>query len=122
MSLPQPLTVREVHGIDAESEQAIRLFLQGAVYCWCKNRPEEWFSLGQLMGGDNYHWEGTPLFALFEKQVRLENSDDPVTRAGIDAGWILLSVLDEDRREFESSKKERHGKNTRSYRWVNEDS
>lgn len=53
--------IREVAGIQEDEKQAIIHFLQGAVYCWCKNRKNEWFSMRDLMGGDNYFWEGTPL-------------------------------------------------------------
>lgn len=35
-----------VHGLTPEVESQIYAFLQGAVYCWCKNRPNEWFSTG----------------------------------------------------------------------------
>ena len=43
--------IREVKGIDANQLKRILDFLQGAVYCWCKNRENEWFSLRDLMGG-----------------------------------------------------------------------
>jgi len=45
---------RKVNGISAEETLRIKDFLQGAVYCWCKNNKGEWFSLRDLMGGDNY--------------------------------------------------------------------
>lgn len=31
--------IKDVHGISNEGKQRIIDFLQGAVYCWCKNRP-----------------------------------------------------------------------------------
>lgn len=33
--------IRDVHGIPEEQKQRIIDFLQGAVYCWCKNRKDE---------------------------------------------------------------------------------
>jgi len=42
---------RKVNGISAEETLRIKDFLQGAVYCWCKNNKGEWFSLRDLMGG-----------------------------------------------------------------------
>lgn len=59
--------IREVTGIQDDDKQAIINFLQGAVYCWCKNRKNEWFSMRDLMGGDNFFWEDTPLMVLYEK-------------------------------------------------------
>lgn len=77
--------VKEVLGISKEQEQRIVDFLQGAVYCWCKNRKDEWFAARDLLGGENYFWQGTPLFALYEKTK-------DVKQAGIDAGWLLKKV------------------------------
>jgi hypothetical protein len=76
-------------------------FLQGAVYCWCKNRPTEWFSLRELMGGANYYWQGTPLEPLYNKQVA-KNAVDPVKEAGKEAGRLLLDVIVNDARQFDT--------------------
>lgn len=35
--------IREVTRIQEDDKEAIIIFLQGAVYCWCKNRKNEWF-------------------------------------------------------------------------------
>lgn len=74
--------------------------------CWCKNRSDEWFSIRDLMGGDNFYWEGTPLICLWEK-----NKD--VVAAGKDAGWLLKKVISDDKRTFETKKEEL----VRKYRW-----
>ncbi|MDY6883601.1 MAG: hypothetical protein SWL02_07480, partial [Pseudomonadota bacterium] len=83
-----------------------------AVYCWCKNRKDEWFSLRDLMGGDNYYWEGTPLYHLFTKHE--ETNHDSVKEAGKDAGWLLKEVLANDKRVFDSKKNSL----IKHYRWV----
>ena len=44
----------------------MRAFLQGAVYCWCKNRKDDWFAARDLLGGNNYYWQGTPLIPLYD--------------------------------------------------------
>lgn len=98
--------IREVHGISEKQKQRIIDFLQGAVYCWCKNRKDEWFAARDLIGGDNFFWEGTPMFALFEKSKDVE-------QAGKDAGWLLKKVLNEDKRTYESSSDGR----VKQYRW-----
>jgi hypothetical protein len=101
--------IREVHGISEEQKQRIMDFLQGAVYCWCKNRKDEWFAARDLLGGDNYYWEGTPMSALYEKSKDKE-------QAGIDAGWLLKRVIDNDKRFFETKEEF-----VRQYRWNGEE-
>ncbi len=105
---------RDVKKISDDDMTAIRNFLQGAVYCWCKNRKNEWFSLRDLMGGDNFHWQGTPLFSLYQKHK--DTSDNPTSDAGKDAGWILKKVISDDNRKFKTKKEEM----IRKYRWVEE--
>jgi hypothetical protein len=102
--------IREVFDISDDEKQRIIDFLQGAVYCWCKNRKGEWFAARDLLGGDNYHWEGTPMFALYEK------SND-VNQAAKDAGWLLKKMLSNDKRTYLTSK---HGL-VRQYCWNGEE-
>lgn len=49
-------TYKSVKGFSDEQINLMKAFLQGAVYCWCKNRKEEWFAARDLLGGDNYYW------------------------------------------------------------------
>lgn len=72
--------IRDVTSISDSEKEDILNFLQGSVYSWCKNRPNEWFSLRDLMGGENYYWEGTPLQALYDAHEGY--SDDPIKAAG----------------------------------------
>ena len=88
MALSQPAALREMQGISEAEKVRIYDFLQGAVYCWCKNRKNEWFSMRDLMGGDNFHWEGTPLIALYAKQQAAGVKDpEAIERAGRESGW-----------------------------------
>ena len=98
--------IRDVHGIPEEQKQRIIDFLQGAVYCWCKNRKDEWFTTRDLLGGDNYFWQGTPLFFLYKKTENVE-------QAGKDAGWLLKKVIYNDKRSFQTKKEGM----VRQYRW-----
>lgn len=111
MALVNQSEIRDVHGITDEEKSRIRDFLQGAVYCWCKNRPDEWFSLRDLMGGENYYWQGTPLITLYEKH---EDAVDAVQRAGRDGGWLLKRVIDNNSRKFKTKKEEL----IRKYSWI----
>ncbi len=115
MAFLTPTEIRSVREIAPDVEQLIRAFLQGSVYCWVKNRSEEPFALRDLMGGENFEWLGTPLYALYEKHIaRGKESDDAVTDAAKDAGWLLKSVLSDDRRHFELGK----AGLVSVYRWV----
>lgn len=98
--------IRDVHGITDGQKQRILDFLQGAVYSWCKNRKDEWFAARDLLGGDNYYQQGTPMIALYEKSKDVE-------QAGKDAGWLLKKVLSDDKRTFEVSTDGR----VKIYRW-----
>lgn len=100
MSLTPTSEVRSVSGIAEERQQRILDFLQGAVYCWCKNRPQEWFALRDLVGSENHFWQGTPLMDLYQKHET--TSQDPVADAAKDGGWLLKSVIDADARQFET--------------------
>jgi len=116
MSLIGEHSLREVKGIASCKIIAIKHFLQGAIYCWCKNQGvNEWFSLSELMGGENYYWQGTPLMPLYTKH-KDNGSENPVNQAGIDAGWLLKSVVFNDLRVFETKKEFRK----RIYRWCGE--
>ena len=102
--------IREVHGITDEQRQRILDYLQGAVYCWCKNRKDKWFAARDLLGGDNFYWEGTPMFALYEKSKDVE-------QAGKDAGWLLKKMLNDDKRTFKSSEDGR----SKIYLWTGQE-
>ncbi|WP_074870879.1 hypothetical protein [Lysobacter enzymogenes] len=113
MSLLKDSALRSVLGIGPEELKGACMFLQGAVYCWCKNRPQEWFALRDLMGGENTYWLNTPLAPVYRKHSGLPDGDAFIA-AGKDAGWILKRVIAEDAREFDTRKAEL----VRQYRWL----
>ena len=92
--------IHDVHGITVEQKQRIMDFLQGAVSCWCKNREDEWFAARDLLGGANYHWQGTPMIALWHAY------NENIKTAGQAAGRLLKQVLHEDESRYFDSKKE----------------
>ena len=104
-------TIREVYEITDREREKIMDYLQGAVYCWCKNKPNEWFSLRDFMGGENYYWEGTPLIALYNKH---SSKTTAVKDAGKDGGWLLKKVIHRDERKFETKVESL----VRQYKWV----
>jgi hypothetical protein len=108
--------IPEVAGLNGNELERVRDFLQGAVYCWCKNRPGEWFSMRDLMGGVNRNWSGTPLSALYDRHIKEGKSpDEAFGCAGQDSGKILKKVIADDKKfEFET----KTDALIRQYRWI----
>jgi len=101
MALTEHSKSRTVTGISEMQKHQIMNFLQGAVYCWCKNRFKEPFAMKDLMGDKNKDWEGTPLIELYKKHINLgKSSDDAFCEAAKDSGWLLKTVIINDRRLF----------------------
>ena len=85
--------------IPTEDKEKIKIFLQGMVYCWCKNVKDEnnsnkWFFARDLVGGDSFSWDDTPLKVLNEKYVTKKTASQAL-------GSLLYEVLDEDTKHFE---------------------
>ncbi len=90
--------------LSAEEIEKIKVYLQGAVYCWCKNCKDEngvpkWFNTRDLFGGENFYWGNTPLGVLFQWHHK-KRAEDAIEMAGHDAGNLLKEVLKKDRRNF----------------------
>lgn len=114
-NIPSP---RAVHGISESQRQDIIHFLQGLVYCWCKNRKGEPFAARDLLGGDNYYWQDTPMMVLFDYYRNGDdiNNEYAVEEAGKAAGRLLYQLLYKDKREFET-----WVGYTRVYKWTGEE-
>jgi len=114
MALIEKSEIRRVTGIAESDVDAIKYFLQGAVYCWCKNCPEKWFAMRDLMGGENFYWYRTPLYVLYKKHINLgKENEEAINDAAKDSGWILKRVIEDDKRLFETQK---YGL-VRMYKW-----
>lgn len=120
MTLIPASDTREVSGISDSDKARIKAYVQGAVYCLIMNLKDEvgrskYFGARDFAGGENQEWFGTPLYALYEKHLNQgKSSREAYDGAGIDLGWILKSVLTDDKRTFEVGPPA--GANT--YRWV----
>lgn len=112
-------TYKSVNGFSTQELQMMEAFLQGAVYCWCKNvGSDNWFAARDILGGKNYYWQGTPLYRLYEYYLAGDNSmnEYAIEEAGKAAGRLLKKVLIEDKRIFNT----REGY-TREYCWTGEE-
>lgn len=112
MSFTKPTLVRNVRGISDKDKTEIQNYLQGAVYSWIKNRKNEYCAARDLVGGENFDWDGTPLIKLYLKHAA--KGSGAVKAAGKDLGWILKGVLANDKRTFEIGRKGL----SNAYRWV----
>jgi hypothetical protein len=118
MSIQPTSELRDVHGITEDEKRLIKAYMQGAVYSWVKNRKNEAFAIRNLVGGENYEWSGTPLLALWEKQIKLgKRGDDATEAAAKDLGWLTKTVLSDDKRTFTLEKSGL----VNSYRWVGDE-
>jgi len=115
MALTQYSEIRDVHGISDGEKDLIKAFMQGAIYCWIKNRKGEPFAVRDLMGGDNFEWGGTPLLVLYEKHITAgKDNEAAIEAAAKDLGWLVKSVLERDKRTFVAGKEGL----VRSYHWI----
>ena len=99
MFVTQNEKLRDVKIVNNVIKNDIQNFLKGAVYCWCKNRNNEPFSLQSLMGGDNFYWQGTPLYKLYQEKAKVDKSK-AIEEAAKSAGWLLKKVLAEDKHRY----------------------
>jgi hypothetical protein len=107
--------VHEVAWLKPEDEQRIMDFLQGAIYCWCNQHNDSWFSVREIMGGNNRdEWDKTPLGILYDKHIKDGKShDESWDLAGKEEGKILKKVINQDARNFETKEYEQ----IRQYKW-----
>jgi hypothetical protein len=115
MAITPKSRLHKVRGIRDLEIATIKAYMQGAVYCWVKNRKDEPFSVRDLVGGENYEWKGTPLYALWTKQVNSGKKGNlAIKNAGKDLGFLTKTVLSDDKRTFIVEK----AGMVNSYRWV----
>jgi hypothetical protein len=85
------------------------------VYVRCKNNPDEWFGLRDLMGGENGNWGETPMQELYDRhRVAGSGEKEAESKAALDGGRLLKRVLDDDGRKFRAKR----GYRTTLYQWV----
>ncbi|MDR0853528.1 MAG: hypothetical protein LBN34_04105 [Clostridiales Family XIII bacterium] len=84
-----------------ENVLAIKQYIQGLVYGYSIANPDNYFYSRDLVGGDNYLWEGTPLECLYySHRVNGKSNEKAIKAAGNDFGLLLADVLREDIRTF----------------------
>ncbi|KAA3618254.1 MAG: hypothetical protein D8M58_21810 [Calditrichaeota bacterium] len=101
MPLTPESEIREVYGLNDNERELIEVFMQGAIYCWIKNKTEIPFAVRDLVGGVNSDWNGTPLQVLYDKHIKAGKDEDAsFESAAIDLGWIVKKLLSNDNRLF----------------------
>lgn len=119
---PTDEKICEVHGLSVLERALVLAYLQGCVYSWCKNHSSysasgvlesEPFKAQFFLGGENYHWQGTPMYCLYAKRCREYggNSEKASSQAARDVGHLLKRLLRNDKRGFYT------WLDSREYRW-----
>lgn len=108
--------VQDVNGLTPLEKALVLSYLQGCVYSWCNNQGGKWFKAQFFLGGQNYYWQGTPLYCLYSKRYREYNKDSAKAceQAARDAGHLLKDLLLNDKRHF-------HTNSENGYRWYSWD-
>ena len=115
---------RNISSLNDSEKQHAKDFLQGLVYCWCKNQPDKEFAAQYLVGGENKDWNGTPLQQVYDHYLEHYKKDGKTEKeaegsahdqAAKDVGWLLKSMLHDDKRKFKQIK----GGRVNSYKWLN---
>ena len=94
--------------VSGKEQELIRAYLQGAVYTWCNCKKHEEFHFATFSGGDNYYWEGTCLYPLYENQPA-DDDDKAFAEAAKHGGMLLKQVLEKDKRVFTAKKVRSNG-------------
>lgn len=94
--------IQNVSGLSPLETAMAKAYLQGCVYGWCKNNGTRPFRAQFFLGGDNYFWQCTPMFAVYTKRIAFYHGDCDLAseQAGKDAGWLLKDVIKNDKRHF----------------------
>lgn len=115
MTLKTNSKLRKNFGVSNGELALAKSYLQGAVYCWVKNRESEIFAVRDLFGGTNFDWHGTPLFCFYQKHIDIgKDNESAIEEAGKDVGWLLKTVLNDDKRTFDTLK----AGHSNGYKWV----
>ena len=101
-------TVRKISAnISLLDIEVAKAYIQGAVHSDCNNKKSKELSVRSLFGGDNGDWHDTPLQHIYDYHKYISCSKKPEKEAAKDVGWLLKSVLVNDKyRRFECVKKE----------------
>lgn len=107
--------INNVDSMPTTEENNIISYLQGSVYTWCNNHPNEWFNARNFAADENKDWSNTPLIYLYTRRINSGMSEEDARRqAKFDLGNILKSVVHNDVRFYET--KSING--LRNYRWL----
>lgn len=75
-----------------------------------------WFSLSDLIGGENKFWQN-PFKQVYNIYVA-HNENTAFKNSAKDLGWVLLKILNEDTRNFRTEHIYKKRKYVRVYTWI----
>ena len=84
-----------------ESKKEVKEFLECLVRIWCLTTPEKSFTCSKLL--NNADWEKKPLCYMYNYYKNKGESDEEAkNHDSVDIGWLLLEVISEMPRKFET--------------------
>lgn len=75
-----------------------------------------WFSLSDLIGGENKFWSN-PIKQVYNVYVA-HNEKTAFNNSAKDMGWVLLNILNKDIRKFKTERRYKKRKYVRVYSWI----
>lgn len=104
-----------VSGITTAERRGVEAFIKSKVDAWITARGSDAFEVRDLLADVDPTWKGTPLRALTDHYRLSCNEASAREKAGRALGKLVKSILNDDRRLFETSSEGR----ARSYGYVN---
>ena len=84
-----------------KSKKEVKEFLECLVRIWCLTTPEKSFTCSKLL--NNADWEKKPLCYMYNYYKNKGESDEEAkNHDSVDIGWLLLEVISEMPRKFET--------------------
>lgn len=109
------IKIKEITYLSEAELDKICSYLQGAIYTWCVIKGSEEFAAKDLVGGVNFEWEDTPLYALYKHYEYIgESSEIAIEKAGQDLGCLLKKTIHNDARNFSQDKSDGY---RQFYKW-----
>ena len=84
-----------------KSKKEVKEYLESLVKIWCLTTPEKSFTCSELL--NNADWEKKPLCYMYDYYKKQGESDEEAkNHDSVDIGWLLLEVISEMPRKFET--------------------
>ena len=92
---------KNINSVTESQKKEVKEYLESLVKIWCLTTPEKSFTCSELL--NNADWEKKPLCYMYDYYKNKGKSDEDAKKTDSgDAGWLLLEVISEMPRKFET--------------------